>query len=190
MIIIGITGTIGAGKGSIVDYLAQEKGFAHYSARDFLTAEIARRGLPMNRESLSFVSNDLRRTKGPHVIAEALYNQAAANGKNAIVEALRNPAEVIFLKNNKDFFMLAVDAEAHLRYDRIVKRGLYTDHVTFDEFKQIDDRETTSTDPTAQNVRACVDMADAVINNDGTIQDLGIAVDKALEKFFIKEHVS
>ena len=33
MIIIGITGTLGAGKGTIVDYLVKQKGFVHYSVR-------------------------------------------------------------------------------------------------------------------------------------------------------------
>ena len=37
MIIIGITGTIGAGKGTIVELLIK-KGFKHYSVRDFLAA--------------------------------------------------------------------------------------------------------------------------------------------------------
>jgi len=43
MIIIGITGTLGAGKGTVVEYL-QEKGFRHYSARGFITKEVEKRG--------------------------------------------------------------------------------------------------------------------------------------------------
>ena len=39
MITIGITGTLGAGKGTIVEYLQKEKGFSHYSVRAFLTDE-------------------------------------------------------------------------------------------------------------------------------------------------------
>jgi dephospho-CoA kinase len=31
--IIGITGTDGAGKGAVVDYLVAQKGFTHYSGR-------------------------------------------------------------------------------------------------------------------------------------------------------------
>ena len=45
MNIIGITGTIGAGKGTIVDYLVKEKGYVHYSVRAFIAEEIQRRGL-------------------------------------------------------------------------------------------------------------------------------------------------
>lgn len=39
MIIIGITGTLGAGKGTVVEYL-KTKGFKHFSVREFLTQEI------------------------------------------------------------------------------------------------------------------------------------------------------
>ena len=48
--IIGLTGSFGAGKGVVVDYL-KTKGFKHYAARDFITEEINRRNLPVNRDS-------------------------------------------------------------------------------------------------------------------------------------------
>ena len=40
--IIGITGTDGSGKGTVVDYLVEQKGFKHYSARAIFEEEIAR----------------------------------------------------------------------------------------------------------------------------------------------------
>ena len=76
MITIGITGTIGAGKGTIVDYLVKEKGFVHFSVRDFITKEIQRRGMPVNRDSMTIVGNDLRATNSPAYITESLYKQA------------------------------------------------------------------------------------------------------------------
>ena len=73
MITIGITGTLGAGKGTIVDYLIKNKGFVHYSVRSFITEEINRRGLPVNRDSMTMVGNDLRAQHSPSWIVEQLY---------------------------------------------------------------------------------------------------------------------
>ena len=60
MIIIGITGTLGAGKGTIVDYMVNNLNFVHYSVRGFISEEIKRRGLEVNRDNLTAVANDLR----------------------------------------------------------------------------------------------------------------------------------
>ena len=80
MITIGITGTLGAGKGTIVDYLVQQRGFVHYSVRAFITEEIKRRGLEVNRDTMTLVGNDLRAQHSPSWIVEQLYEKAAASG--------------------------------------------------------------------------------------------------------------
>ena len=63
-IIIGITGTLGAGKGSVVSYLRYWKQFVHYSVSGFISEEIARRGLTGNRDTMRSVANDLRAQYG------------------------------------------------------------------------------------------------------------------------------
>jgi dephospho-CoA kinase len=189
MIIIGITGTIGAGKGTVVEYLTKEKDFVHYSAREFLTTEVKRRGLPVDRDSFTVVANSLRHEHGPFFIASSLYQSAIESGKNAIIESLRTPGEVSFLRDKEDFFLLAVDADIELRYERIVKRNLSTDHVTLDKFKSDEAREMTSADPSSQNLRACIDMADGLVYNQGSLQELQDSTDKTLASFFTKEHI-
>ena len=74
MRIIGITGTIGAGKGTVVEYLTKPPhNFVHYSARTLLNKIIAERGLPEGRDSLRMVANELREARGPAAVIEALY---------------------------------------------------------------------------------------------------------------------
>ena len=70
MIIIGITGTLGAGKGTIVDFL-KEKGFLHYSARDFIVETIEKEGLEVNRDSMTLIGNRLREEHSPSYILKA-----------------------------------------------------------------------------------------------------------------------
>ena len=94
MIMIGITGTLGAGKGTIVDCL-KERGFSHFSARDFLVKEIEKRGLPINRDSMTSTANAIRREYGNDYIIRSMMDQALKEGKNCVIESVRNPEEVL-----------------------------------------------------------------------------------------------
>ena len=49
--IIGITGTLATGKSTVAKILV-EKGFKHYSVRDFLVQEITRRGVGVTRDNM------------------------------------------------------------------------------------------------------------------------------------------
>jgi broad-specificity NMP kinase len=82
MVIIGITGTIGAGKGTIVEYLTSKKNFKHYSVRSFLLREIQHRQLPPNRDSMVIVANHLRQTHSPSYIVDQLIKEAINTNSN------------------------------------------------------------------------------------------------------------
>jgi dephospho-CoA kinase len=174
--IIGITGTNGAGKGTVVDYLVQKKGFTHYSAREFLLEEIRRRGMIENRDSLREVANDLRRMHGPAYVIEQLYAQAQEKGADAVIESVRTTGEAEFLKS-QGAHIGAVDADRNLRYDRAVLRGSQTDKVSFEEFCMQEDREMSSTEPWDMNVFGVMKIADFTIQNNGTLEELHAQID-------------
>lgn len=180
MVIIGITGTLGAGKGTIVDYLIQERSFRHYSVRQYLIAKIKEQGLPVNRDTMTSTANQIRSAHDPAYIIEVLYQQAMKEGKNAIIESIRTPGEVEFLKKQGSFYLFAVDADPHVRYERIVSRGSETDHVDYDTFLANEQREMTATDPNKQNLAKCIELADFRINNNGSQTELFTAIDKVL----------
>ncbi len=106
MIVIGITGTLGAGKGTIVDYLVEQKGFAHFSVRAFLLEEIRKRGLPENRDSMYNLANELRSIYGPSYLTDQLYEKAAISRKNSIIESIRTPGEIKSLRDRVTFIFL------------------------------------------------------------------------------------
>ena len=182
MIIIGITGTLGAGKGTIVEYLVSEKGFAHYSVRSFLLEKIREQGLPENRDSMFNLANELRAIHGPSYVTDQLYNQALVAGENCVIESIRTPGEADSLRRNGNFFLLAVDADPELRYQRILLRNTVTDHISRKTFFENEEREMSTTDPNKQNLRECIKMADFILLNNGTKKHLISQLEKVLKQ--------
>ena len=172
MKIIGITGTLGAGKGTVVDYLVNNMGFKHYSVREYLIEEITKKGLPVNRDTMTEEANELRARHSPSYIIEQLYKKAKVGGGNAIIESIRTPGEVDFLNTQGQFYLIAVDADPKIRYNRITLRATETDNISFNTFIANEKREFASTDPNKQNLSRCIEMADLVLQNNGSIYEL------------------
>eukprot|EP00299_Pterocystis_sp_00344_P003469 c14227_g1_i1.p1 GENE.c14227_g1_i1~~c14227_g1_i1.p1 ORF type:complete len:204 (+),score=39.96 c14227_g1_i1:42-614(+) len=186
MRIVGITGTLGAGKGTVVDILRNEFGFTHYSVRDYLLEIIKARGLPENRDSMTSVANELRATNNsPSYIVEQLFRRATESNHDSIIESIRTVGEVEALRaSSPNFILLAVDADPHIRYDRIFNhRQSVTDQISFEKFQSDEAREMTNTDPNKQNLSGCIALADKVLENSGSRENLDAQVRKLMEEW-------
>ena len=182
MKIIGITGTIGAGKGTIVDFLINHHRFSHFSVRCFLIKEIKNRGLENNRDSMVEVANNLRANHNPSYIIDCLFEEAVAGKQNCVIESIRTPGEIDSLRKKGDFTLFAIDADPKLRYERIVLRDSETDHISFETFLDNEKREMDSTDPNKQNLRRCIEMSDFVFLNNGSIDQLFAELESVITK--------
>ncbi len=176
--IIGITGTNGAGKGTVVDYL-KTKGFTHYSVRKYIEAEIKRRGLPIDRNSMNIVGNDMRAKHGFDYWDKLIFEEMEKADTNIVFESVRNLASARKLKE-QGVIIWAIDANPQLRYERVVMRGSGTDRVSFDEFIFQEKREMGATGLHDMNVRGVMEMADRTFFNDGTQEELFAQVERAL----------
>ncbi|HQU07478.1 MAG: hypothetical protein B7X04_00430 [Parcubacteria group bacterium 21-54-25] len=184
--VLGITGTIGAGKGAVVAYLTATNGFTHFSARSFLERRLQERALSPTRDNMKRVADELRANHSPAYLIEQLFAEAAALGSNAVIESVRTLGEASFLQQ-RGVPLLAIDADRRVRYRRIVGRGLSTDHVSFAEFCRQEDAELSNTDPNQQNLTGVMARADCHIENDGSRDDLRTQVDACLAPYLHRE---
>jgi len=169
--IVGITGTLGAGKGTTVGFL-QKLGFHHESVRQYLRGIIAGRGLPDTRDSMVAVANEIRAADGSSALVERLYQRAKVSGGDVVIESIRTVGEADALQAKGDFFLVSVDADQRTRFERILKRDSETDHVSFEQFIADEEREMVNADPAKQNIRAVMERADVHFDNNGTFEDL------------------
>jgi dephospho-CoA kinase len=178
--LIGITGTDGAGKGAAVKYLVEKKGFTHYSSRELITEKIIEKGESINRENMRLVANELRKVQGNDVMVQlALEKARAKNVSNFIIESIRAVAEVHTL-HQAGGVLLAIDANQNARFRRITGRKSESDNVTFAEFVAHEKLEMNDPDPHGMQKTKVMEAADYTIMNDGSLKELG----KKIEAFY------
>lgn len=162
--IIGITGHYGSGKDTAADYFIG-KGYTKFSLSDILRKEAMARGMVPDREALICIGNELRTTYGPGVLA--LRARKTFGTGNYVVPSIRNPGEIIELRKDPRFIILALDAPSELRYQRHIKQERPDQIKTYGEFVASEKREE-SADAANQQLHLCVKMADALVLNDGS----------------------
>jgi dephospho-CoA kinase len=187
--IIGVTGTIGAGKETVVQYL-KKKGFSQFSFSRMIRIEARKMGYGMDRPSLQKVGNLLREKYGDEgIFAKKIIDKIIKKKiENAAIDGIRSPWEINeFKKQRKDFYLIAVDAEQKKRFERTSKRGRPTDSNDFEDFRKHDVKEYFGEKGAHQQIKASMDMADFKLMNNGTYKELYAQIDDVLSKIDSKK---
>jgi dCMP deaminase len=169
--ILGIAGPYASGKGEAVAFLGA-RSFAVHSLSDVIREELARRGLSETRERMIETGNALRAAEGPGALAKRLLPRLSPD-RNAVVDSIRHPAEVEVLRAASPRFRLIwIDAEEGARLARIRSRGRAGDPESLEELRRLEGLERGSDDPSTQQLLAVRALADEVISNDGSLEEL------------------
>lgn len=177
-ILIGITGTDGAGKGTVVKYLVAYKGFVHYSARALLIERLAARGQELTRANMRLIANELRGECGnDYLVTHYLARRAEEKPERCIIESIRTVGEAETLKQNGGI-LIAVDADQTVRYARVQERRSETDRVSFEQFAAHEALEANDPDPHGMQKPKVIAMADYVIMNNGPVAELEDTVER------------
>jgi dephospho-CoA kinase len=180
--LIGITGTFGAGKGAVVDFLVSKKNFRHVSARQIWTEGLEARGMKVDRDTMTAFANDMRAEHGPAYFMEQALATVTSPTENVVIESVRTVSEAELLKRQGGV-LLAIDADIEERFRRISGRGSALDNVSFEDFTRQEQAELTNTDPNKQNISAVVSLADYTIENSGSLPALKANIESFLHTY-------
>jgi len=171
--IIGLTGSMGSGKGEIVKILEKE-GFKYVTLSSMVREEARKRGVPEEREKLMEVGNSMRKEGGAGVLAVRAYESTLVNGGGKwVIDGIRNPAEIVELKKYEGVHIVGIKTDLNLLVDRILSRNRDSDPKSREEVLRKVEREWGKGEPEdGQQVGKCMELTDYTIDNGGTLEDL------------------
>jgi len=178
-IIIGLVGEMASGKGTVTKYLLTKYQATEYRFSDILRDILERVHLDIVRKNLASLSLSLRTYYGQDILAYALAQDIKNDDNQVIVvDGIRRVADLKYLRKMDNFVLVYVEADLEKRYERLVGRNEKQDDKmkTFEEFKNDHKLETETT------IRELKDTADAVIDNNGSVEELYKQIDGVIKR--------
>lgn len=187
--LIQISGTLGSGKDSVGNMLAEKYGYQHVSAGDVLRTEARLQGYtdPLSREVLGMIGDQLAHAHGPGPITRGAikqYEKVADQFPGGLaISGIRSVEEAEAAKAH-DGFILFTDAPEAVRFKHVRARGRGDDDSSLDEFVAREQQELHGTTPEGKDgiyILGVKALADAVIVNEtGTFEELFTKATQAL----------
>lgn len=158
--IIGICGPIAAGKDTAATYLSQKLNVSVYEISGILKQLAQARNIPLTRPDLTRFGTQLAREKGDGYLAQLILDQVADIG---IVTGIRQLGQIDFFRKNADFFLIGIDAEPTVRFERASQRKKLGEAETLAEFIRQEQAENSA--PNVQRLFECMQLADHCLTN-------------------------
>ena len=185
---IGLVGQIASGKGELKNYLVDKLGFASFSLSSLLHEDLKKQGvIEFTRETLQDIGDELRKKYGDAILAkraiEKMNNGELKIKNKIIIEGIRNPGEIEYLKKLSHFVLIGVKAKRELRFKRLLARNKKWDPKTWNEFVTVDRRDLgIGQIKEGQQVGKCLSYCDYILTNNKDIGDFHRKVKKLIEK--------
>ena len=186
MMILGLSGTNGSGKGEVLRYL-EARSFYPLSLSDVIREELREQGLEETRERMIETGNAIRAAHGAGGLALRVAERISSD-RNYVIDSIRHPEEVAALgARSSHFRLLWVDAPEALRLSRIQARARVGDPETLEELQRLEGRELAGPEAHAQQLLAVRELADFRIDNASGLEELHASVQAILERSYFFE---
>ncbi len=173
--ILGFTGLISSGKGTACKYLVKEYGAVSFKFSKILRDILDRAYLPHSRDNLVKISILMRETFGQDLLAKIIAKDIKdTDSELIIVDGVRRPDDIKYLKDIPGFKLVAVDTDEKIRYERLIQRTENTDDKTktWEEFLEDHKKETE------EYIPELIKNADITITNNTSLEELHKQLDK------------
>lgn len=170
MKLLSVVGFSGCGKGVFCRIAQDEFGVTWLSSGKVVRDEIAKRGICSTPDNVRQVSDEIRQRHRGYFLAamDAQIFSAIDEGKNAVIDALREPNDVSYLRQLLcQTKIIAITANAPERLARINTRRRAGDPLSAEQFDTLHRTEIRL------GVETVMKSADYVLCNEGSEHEFG-----------------
>ncbi len=160
-IVIGLTGHIAAGKTTAAAHI-ERKGFAYYRYSQVIADVLKSRDIEVNRDSLQQAGGQLFDFSGQYDLNRQVEERLKGN-LQVVIDGMRHYEDYTYWKEKSftKFYLLYIEADEDICIARYKK----------DDYQKVDQHHVE------QEIDELRVYADAVIENDGTLEDLYAKID-------------
>jgi len=174
--VIGLIGTIGAGKDTVSDYIQEKYGYNVITMGDIVRGIAKERGVEANRENLTNIQKEHIEKFGDNFFINKVIETIKSNNwEKSIINGIRRPMDSKISKGEfgDDMKLVLVDADLKIRFNRLQNRGRVGDPKTMEEFHRQEQSEFERFD-----FKKTLDSVDHTIENNGSLEDLNNNIEK------------
>ena len=178
-LIFGIVGGLASGKTTLAEHLSETYHCNTYRYSTMLRDILERIYVDQTRTNLQELSTFLRQQFGQDVMSKVIAHDVANDDNDiVVVEGIRRPTDITYLRELPGFHLIFVDAEQRTRYERIIEREENPDDAfkTFETFKQ---DEAAEADRLISEIAA---EAEYTLDNNGTRDNFFAQADAIIKK--------
>jgi dephospho-CoA kinase len=178
-LIIGLSGEMGAGKGTVAKYLSERYQGKSHRFSTMLRDILDRLYLPQSRDNMQVLSTELREIFGEELFARVMSEDVRNDtGELVIIDGIRRVADIKYLREFPHFKLFYLETDIEKRYERIHNRNENPDdmNLTFEQFKK--DQE----DESEMQIKELKGVTDFLVDNNGSFDELYKQVDQMVKE--------
>lgn len=177
-VILGFTGLISCGKDTASNYLAEKYGGEQVKFSASMKDIMDRVYIDPVRKNYQILSRIMRESFGQDLFSKVVAKDVLNSKKDlVIVDGVRRIPDIEHLKNIEGFKLIAIEADAKTRFERLKNRNEKPgdQEKTWEDFQKEDVAETEITIPELMK------QADVTVDNNGTLEEFYKQLDELVK---------